>query len=248
MASRGSTGCSRPAHGDGGTARRYKSRVTKRDRTTLSSIGHRVGPPRFLLFLALLPVGFFAYRAVFDSPHWGDAVAMAFDGAALVFLVSLIPLVRGSDVTDMREHSADNDANRFLVLVLTTLLGFAVMAAIAGEMRGARNGDTLAAAKLVVTLLLIWLFANSVYALHYAHAWYTRSETGSDRRGLDFPDSNAPDYYDFAYFAFTLGMTFQTSDVSITARPMRHAALLHSFGAFVFNIGVIAFAINVLGG
>jgi uncharacterized membrane protein len=221
--------------------------VTERH-ASLSSIGHRIAPPRFLLFLALLPAGFFAYRAAFASPHWGDAAAMAFDAAALAFLVSLVPLVRDSDVAAMRMHSANNDANRFLVLVLTTLLGFAVMGAIAGEMHEARGGDAIAAVKLIGTLLLVWLFANSVFTLHYAHAYYAYSAQGTDCRGLEFPDSDAPDYYDFAYFAFTLGMTFQTSDVSITSRKLRHAVLLHCFGAFVFNIGVIAFAINVLGG
>ena len=213
------------------------------------SIGNRLAPARFLLFLALLPAFFFAYRAALGSPpHWGDAVAMAFDAAALLFLASLLPLVRASDAGTMREHAARNDANRFLVLVLTTLLGFAVMAAIAGEMPKARQGDTLAAVKLVVTLLLIWLFANSVFTLHYAHAYYVRATDGHDSGGFDFPGTATPDYRDFAYFAFTLGMTFQTSDVAITAPRLRHAALLHSFGAFVFNIGVIAFAINVLGG
>jgi uncharacterized membrane protein len=214
-----------------------------------ASIGNRLAPARFLAFLALLPAGFFAYRATFGGHHWGDAAAMAFDAAAAVFLASLLPLVvRDYDTAAMRVHAAENDANRVLVLVLTTLLGFAVMAAIAGEMQQAREGDHLAAAKLVGTLLLIWLFANSVFTLHYAHAFYARAGDGGDRGGFDFPGTTTPDYRDFAYFAFTLGMTFQTSDVAITAPKLRHAALLHSFGAFVFNIGVIAFAINVLGG
>jgi uncharacterized membrane protein len=133
-------------------------------------------------------------------------------------------------------------------VVLSRLLGFAVMPAIAGEMPQAREGDHVAAIKLVGTLLLIWLFANSVFTLHYAHYFYARADDGGDSGGFDFPGTVTPDYRDFAYFAFTLGMTFQTSDVAVTAREMRHAALLHSFGAFVFNIGVIAFAINVLGG
>lgn len=214
-----------------------------------TTIGNRLAPARFLVFLALLPVGFFAYRTAFDGRHWGDAAAMAFDAAAAVFLASLLPLVvRDYDAAAMREHSANNDANRVLVLVLTTLLGFAVMAAIAGEMPQAREGDHAAAIKLVGTLLLIWLFANSVFTLHYAHAFYARADQGGDCGGFEFPGTTTPDYRDFAYFAFTLGMTFQTSDVAITAPKLRHAALLHSFGAFVFNIGVIAFAINVLGG
>jgi uncharacterized membrane protein len=214
-----------------------------------TSIGNRLAPARFLVFLALLPAGFFAYRAAFGGHHWGDAAAMAFDAAAVLFLSSLLPLItRDQDAAAMREHSARNDANRMLVLVLSTLLGFAVMAAIAGEMPQAREGDHVAAIKLVGTLLLIWLFANSVFTLHYAHAFYAQADQGGDYGGFDFPGTTTPDYRDFAYFAFTLGMTFQTSDVAITAPKLRHAALLHSFGAFVFNIGVIAFAINVLGG
>ena len=214
-----------------------------------ASIGNRLAPAHFLLFLALLPVGFVAYRTAFDSAHWGDAAAMAFDVSAALFLVMLMPLLlRDNDAAAMREHSARNDANRVLVLVLTTLLGLAVMAAIAGEMPQAREGDHAAAAKLVGTLLLIWLFANTVFTLHYAHAFYARGDDGSDCGGIEFPGTTTPDYRDFAYFAFTLGMTFQTSDVAVTAPKLRHVALLHSFGAFVFNIGVIAFAINVLGG
>jgi uncharacterized membrane protein len=128
------------------------------------------------------------------------------------------------------------------------------MAAITGELPHAKHGDKLAMAKLIGTLLVTWLFANLVYTLHYAHYYYATDpdaggpEGGGDLGGLDFPGTKVPDYKDFAYFAFTLGMTFQTSDVSIRARPLRHVALLHSFGAFVFNIGVIAFTINALGG
>ena len=103
-------------------------------------------------------------------------------------------------------------------------------------------------AALVATLVLIWLFANSVYALHYAHDFYTaHPQHGADCGGLDFPGTPQPGYPDFLYFACTLGMTFQTSDVQITAPEVRRLALLHSLTAFVFNIGVIAFTINALG-
>ncbi|MXO61125.1 DUF1345 domain-containing protein [Altererythrobacter salegens] len=183
------------------------------------------------------------------APDWRDGAAMAFDFAALVFFASLVPLLRDSTAASMRRHARDNDANRLLMLVVTSLLTLVAMAALTGEMPGARNGDPKAIAKLVVTMLLIWLFANSVYALHYAHTYYTAEpKSGGDTAGIDFPGTKTPDYWDFAYFAYTLGMTFQTSDVDITAPGIRKVALLHCFAAFVFNIGVIAFTINVLGG
>lgn len=115
-------------------------------------------------------------------------------------------------------------------------------------MAGARAGHALSIVKLVASLLLIWLFANSTYALHYAHDYYAATPDGAIKGGLEFPGTPSPSYSDFAYFAFTLGMTFQTSDVAITAPALRRVALLHCFAAFVFNIGVIAFTINALGG
>jgi uncharacterized membrane protein len=167
----------------------------------------------------------------------------------VVFLASLVPLLRDSSAEIIRDHAAKNDANRPLILVVTSLLTIVAMVAIAGELEGARRGEVASLVKLVGTLVLIWLFANSIYALHYAHAWYTRSEeTDGDMGGIDFPGTDAPRYGDFVYFAFTLGMTFQTSDADITASGIRHVALLHSFFAFLFSIGVIAFTINVLGG
>jgi uncharacterized membrane protein len=166
-----------------------------------------------------------------------------------VFLASVVPLLQQCSADAMRRHAAENNANRMLVLLLTTLLTLVAMAAITGELKGAQKGEALPMIKLVATLLLVWLFANCVYAIHYAHAYYAADEdSGKDRGGLDFPGTRSPDYWDFSYFAFTLGMTFQTSDVDITSGGVRKVALLHSFAAFVFNIGVIAFTINVLGG
>lgn len=212
------------------------------------AIGNRIAPARFLLFLALLPLAFLGYRLLGGGTDWKDGAAMAFDAAATVFLVSLLPLLRDSKIDDIRRHAAENDANRLLILVITSLLTLVVLTAISGELKHVHEGAPLAPVKLVATLLLIWLFANTVYTLHYAHAYYIPGADGGDSGGLAFPGTKTPSYADFAYFSFTLGMTFQTSDVDITTPPVRQVALLHSFAAFVFNIGVIAFTINVLGG
>lgn len=211
-------------------------------------LGRRVAPPRFLIFLVLLVAGFFAHRALFAA-GWAEAAALAFDLAATVFLLSLIPLLKVSGSAVIRRHADANDANRPLVLIVTALVMVVVMAAIAGELPGARTGDLAAIVKLVATLLLIWLFTNFVYALHYAHDFYTTKPGGEgDCGGIDFPGTPEPAYSDFVYFALTLGMTFQTSDTDITSRGVRNVALFHSFTAFLFNIGVIAFTINALGG
>ena len=218
-----------------------------RERGSAWQLGRRLAPPRFLAFLILLVAGFFTHRSLFSADGW-ESAALAFDLAATVFLLSLIPLLKESGGEVIRRHADANDANRLLVLIVTVLVMVVVMAAIAGELPGARDGDLAAILKLVATLLLIWLFTNCVYALHYAHDFYTKAPGGKDCGGIDFPGTSEPAYSDFLYFAFTLGMTFQTSDTDITAPRIRAVALFHSFTAFLFNIGVIAFTINALGG
>jgi uncharacterized membrane protein len=215
----------------------------------LRPIGRRLAPPRFLVFLGLLVAGCFIHHSLATTRGWAESVALSFDLAAAVFLLSLIPLLKKSGVDVIRHHADANDANRTLVLVVTALVMVVVMAAIAGELPGARSGSLAAIAKLVVTLLLIWLFTNFVYALHYAHDFYTSLPGAKgDCGGIEFPGTPEPTYSDFIYFALTLGMTFQTSDTDITAARIRNVALFHSFTAFLFNIGVIAFIINALGG
>ena len=214
-----------------------------------AGLGNSIAPPRFLMFIALLAGGIAAYRLAWPSDGLLDGVALSFDVAAAIFLASLIPLLSDSSPEIIREHAIRNDANRVFILVFTSVLTLVAMAAIAGELKQARAGHILAIVTLVGTLLLVWLFANTIYALHYAHVYYARNEkTGEDAAGIEFPGTPSPDYGDFLYFSCTLGMTFQTSDSNIRSSIIRRIVLLHSFAAYIFSIGVIAFTINVLGG
>ena len=202
-----------------------------------------------MLFLVLLIAGFAIRGTLSGWCRPADALVIGFDLAVIGFLVSLVPMLRAGDVAAMRRHSAENDANRITVLAISTVITLVVLAAIAGELPDARERVPGALVRLIATLLLTWLFANVVYALHYAHEFYRPGgAAGKDAGGLEFPGTVQPDYFDFLYFALTLGMTFQTSDVVITARPIRRIVTAHAFAAFIFNIGVIAFTINGIGG
>ena len=107
--------------------------------------------------------------------------------------------------------------------------------------------DRSAIALIIATLALAWLFANMVFTLHYAHLYYLQVG-GRDQGGIEVPGAKEPGYPDFLYFAFTLGMTFQTSDVTISGAHMRRVVLGHCMAAFVFNMGILAFTVNALGG
>ena len=172
-----------------------------------------------------------------------------FDAAALAFIVSLWPLSRDHTAAQMRLHSAENDANRSLVLAITGIALIAILAAIAADLGPARHGDIWAIAKLVFTLALAWGFTNLVFALHYAHAHYAPAADGMGiRGGFEFPGTPDPDYWDFLYFSFTAGMSFAASDVNVTRGEVRRVLVLHSLLSFIFSIGVIAFTINTLSG
>ena len=175
------------------------------------------------------------------------AVMAGFDVAAIVFLLSLVPLLR-HDEAAMRRHARTNDANRLTILLVTGIVMMVLLVVVAAELAH-RSAPPSAGGMILIlgTLMVAWTFSNMVYALHYAYLFYVEGVDGKDSGGIDFPGDGSPDYFDFIYFAFTLGMTFQTSDVDIRSRPVRRAVTLHCLAAFIFNLGIIAFTINVLG-
>lgn len=201
----------------------------------------RFFPWRYGLFLLLLAL---AIPLALKLPWYAAAMA-GFDGAAMVFLLACLPMLR-MEAGMMRRAAVANDANRELMLLLTGIVAIVILIAV-GVAVTQHGGAPNRIALVLGTLAIAWLFTNAIYALHYAHIFYLADEGGKDRGGLDFPGRDEPDYWDFLYFAFTLGMTFQTSDVSITAPAMRKVVLAHCIAAFVFNLGILAFTINVIG-
>jgi uncharacterized membrane protein len=186
---------------------------------------------------------------VAKAGSWLDALVVGFDLGALAFAVSLLPLVRDHGAADMRTHSALNDANRGWVLAITALTALTILAAITSELPAAKHGDWFAIAKLVGTLGLTWVFTNLVFMLHYAHMHYSRAADGkTDLGGFEFPGTEEPVYWDFLYFSFTAGMSFAASDVNVTSQEVRKILVVQCLLSFVFNIGVLAFSINVLAG
>lgn len=206
-------------------------------------LGNRFAPPRFLLFIVVALAGFAAAISLTD---WPRAALIGFDAGAALFLLSCVPLLR-HEADEMRHAAERNDANRAMLLAMTAIVSSVVLVAIGVELAQRAAPKAADIALIISTLLIAWLFSNTVYALHYAHIFYSAGSGGEDRGGMEFPGEDEPNYWDFTYFAFTLGMTFQTSDVTISSREVRRIALFHCFAAFVFNIGVLAFTINVLG-
>jgi uncharacterized membrane protein len=208
----------------------------------LTSIGKRIAPWRFLLFFAMLAA---ACGAGVAFMPWSKGLLAGFDVAALTFLAACLSIFR-YDVAKMRRVAKDNDANRSLLLFTSFVLTLVILAAVIAEL-GQDELTLIDKALVAASLVMVWLFANAVYSLHYAHLFYTSDDGGKDNAGLEFPECNEPLMGDFVYFAYTLGVAVQTSDVQVTSPHIRKVVTAHCIIGFYFNLGVLALTINVLG-
>ncbi len=197
-------------------------------------------PWRYGLFLALCVCGQLFHLWL----PWFHATMAAFDVAALAYCLTM-PSLFADDADSMRDRVQRNDASLGLMLVLTGIVMVAILASVGAEFMFKAMDSKASVGFTIFTLMLAWIFSNLIYALHYAHMFYQKTEEG-DRGGLRFPATKYPHYWDFVYFAFGLGMAFQTADVEITDTGFRITVTFHTFAAFVFNIGVVAVSINIL--
>jgi uncharacterized membrane protein len=200
---------------------------------------------RFKLFLALLALGTAGLGIIVPFNY---AAVVAFDCAALVFLASAIAVWRRGTPAEMRKNAARDDGGRAMLLAVSTIVIGVVLVALVTIMGGTASRTIGGLALVVVTQLLAWTFANVVWAFHYAHLFYDRTQSGNDQGGLSFPGSASPEFSDFCYFSFVVGMTFQVSDVRITSSSLRKIAMAHGMVAFFYNLGVLALTVNLIAG
>ncbi|GLK96245.1 hypothetical protein GCM10008164_39870 [Achromobacter xylosoxidans] len=178
---------------------------------------------------------------------WVLALLLGFDAGALVFLLMTARVFGRTNAAAMRRHAQQQDVGRTGVLWSSVALSCMVMMALWVELQGEGGvSSVLAMLAAAATIILSWLYMNMIFALHYAHGYYGHGN--AMHKGLDFPGTDEPDYWDFAYFALVLGMTFQVSDVQIVNRRVRRTALTHSVIAFFFNVFIIAISVNVAAG
>lgn len=155
----------------------------------------------------------------------------------LAYLAADIWIASRSTVKTMRARAEAVDEGRVTVLIVTVGAAVASLAAIVVNLSTTRGVyDVILAGG---TVLLSWVFVHTVFTFTYAHDFY------KENRGIDFPGTPEPDYWDFAYFAFVIGATSQVSDVSISSSSIRRLVLAHGIISFFFNTAVLAFGVNL---
>ena len=174
------------------------------------------------------------------------SLLLAFDIAAVAFLVATVLMFSRSDARSIQGRARKEDEGYWGFLLSSAAVAIVALMALAAELHTSKQTGGLQIALAVCSLVLAWLFMNTIFALHYAHEFY--GDNGEKQAGLDFPGNADPDYWDFVYFAFVIGMTFQVSDVEINSRTIRRVALVQSVIAFFFNVIVIALSVNIVAG
>ncbi len=172
---------------------------------------------------------------------------LGFDAGAAFFVFRVWTMMAKAELHDMQRHAAIEDEKPYMWPIVGGLFATAILIAVIFEMRGAEPVHVLIG---IATILLSWFFLNTVFALHYAHDYYREIDSPQGRRareGLLFPGHRQPDYWDFLYFSFIVGMTFQVSDVQIEDHVIRRVVLLHGLLAFIFNVFVLALSISLVG-
>lgn len=143
----------------------------------------------------------------------------------------------------------------FVILVATCTSVLAVVLLLVSK----STDPSYKALRLTIALacmLFSWFLVHTIFTIRYAHIYYAdkkkkendEQEESSYAGGLNFPDDQEPDFLDFAYYAFTAGMTFQVSDVEVSSKKLRRITFLHSLISFGYNATIIAISVNIIGG
>jgi uncharacterized membrane protein len=178
---------------------------------------------------------------------WPVSLISGWDAGGLLLVGLAWIAIFTADPAETRKRAAADDPGRPIVYA-TVLLTSAtsLLAAVVAQRQAstvAPRSEDLLAALCVVTVALSWFLTHTTFTLRYAHLFYRDDDNVG---GAEFPGGAMPGYMDFAYFAFTVGMCFQVSDVQVTSPQMRRAVLLHAILSFVYNTAILAFVLNLV--
>ncbi len=195
-------------------------------------------------------VGLIVTVALLWVVTWPLAVVCGWDAAALAFLATVWPIIVRADGGHTERIAVREDATRGAATVLllgasaASLMGVGVALSLAGRTHGTQRGLLIGVA--VVTVVVSWTVVNTLFTLRYAHLQY-----GPAANSLVFgdpPGLSRPTYRDFAYVAFTIGMTYQVSDTAVHHPRTRRVVLMHALLSYLFGVVIVAGAVNLIAG
>jgi uncharacterized membrane protein len=180
---------------------------------------------------------------------WHVALLGAWNALALTFLASVAPIILRSDSATTEHLAVREDVNRdvagslLLTASTTSIVAVSIVLHVARNEAGA--GRALLVAMAALTLVVSWTVLNTQFTLRYAHLYYIEPADAVDFGGAV---AGPPDYRDFAYLAFTIGMTYQVSDTSLRGRRIRHYVLVQALFSYIYGVAIVAAGVNIVAG
>ncbi len=158
--------------------------------------------------------------------------------------------IMSTDPSEVARNASLQDSSRTAIFLFVVIAAIASIFAVGAELGTAKGLDHAhLSAHVVFCLLTIaasWVLVHTIFTLRYAHVFYGLGDDQKPVGGLDFPDEERPDYLDFAYYSFTIGMTSQTSDVQVNSQRIRRLTLVHGVISFVFNLAILSLSLNII--
>ena len=214
----------------------------------------RILTTRSRLMWAILAAGI----TDFLLPNWvhlPTRILCVWDAGMLVFLGLTWWVMLRATPASMRQYAKNQDFGRVIILTIITAVACVSVFAIAFLLRDTNHPPAILLwghlGLSIVTILGAWMLVHTIFAIHYAHNYYKNDNHSLEQlqqEELDFPGDTEPDYWDFLYFSFGIGMTSQVSDVQVLSRSQRKLTLFHSILSFFFNTMILAMSINIIAG
>lgn len=214
------------------------------------AIGHLDASPRLLLSILVSTLVGLLLPYKLAVPI---RTIIVWDAGALCYLTLAWNVIASASPGRIRRWAQRHDSSSWVLLALAIGASFASLVAVCFVLATAK-GQPPIAMTLHVSLSLLsvvcsWFLVHTLFALRYAHNYYGDIDPSPrylKAGGLDFPEEENPNYGDFAYYSFTVAMTFQVSDVSITSQHLRRLTMMHALLSFAFYTVVLGLSISLL--
>jgi uncharacterized membrane protein len=200
-----------------------------------------------------LGAALFAYLLTPEPFAYQTRALITWNAGAMMYLALAWSTIILADSGTTRMRARMQDSSRYIIFVLVVTAATVSVVAIGFLLGNVKElafwPRTIRLALFAFALISSWLLIQTLFAFHYARRFYmSQKDPHFEPRGLQFPGGSDPDFLDFTYFAFVVGMTSQVSDVAVTGQHMRRVTLMHGVLSFVFNIAILAMSINIIAG
>ena len=191
---------------------------------------------------------------IFKQQHFNVTIftMILWDAFALSYIIISWIVFFTSTTDHITKKARTDDGGKlfvFFIVVFASFVSMIIVVILVISKDSLSMEEAVYLPIIIGGILLSWTLVHTTFCFHYAHLYYDNEKgTENNAEGLAFPNEKQPDYIDFAYFSFIIGMTFQVSDVEISARKIRRLALFHSLLSFALNTFVVALTINLIAG